>query len=85
MFVFTKQAKKQFEKLDDRIQNQIKQKLSILEQDSILLNQNIKSLTNIQPISHPVRIGSYRLLLSFNKGIQKYIVLKVAHRKEIYK
>lgn len=85
MFVFTKQTAKQFGKLEPRIQNQIKQKLLILKQDSILFNKNIKSLTNMQPISHRVRIGSYRLLLSFNKDIQKYIVLKIAHRREIYK
>ncbi|MBE8190370.1 MAG: hypothetical protein HAW58_05890 [Candidatus Thioglobus sp.] len=67
-----------------RIQNQVKEKLQILKQDRQLLLQNIKPLTNLSPISHRARIGSYRLLLSFDKNNQRYAVLKIAHRKEIY-
>lgn len=85
MFVFTKHAAKQFEKLEPRIQNQIKAKLNILKQNTQQFKQNIKPLINMNPISHRVRIGSYRLLLSFDDNAQNYIVLKVAHRKSVYK
>ncbi len=85
MFVFTKQAQKQFAKLDERIQSQIKQKLLILKEDVQLFNNNIKPVVNMHPISHRVRVGSYRLLLFFNKKTKHYIVLKVAHRRQIYK
>ena len=85
MFVFTKQAQKQFRKLDNRIQNQIREKLLILKQDLQLLSKNIKPLADMNPISHRLRIGSYRLLLSFDNAAQTYIVLKVAHRKNVYK
>jgi mRNA-degrading endonuclease RelE of RelBE toxin-antitoxin system len=84
MFVFTKYAEKQFNKLEIRIQNQIKNKLKILKKNKLLLNQNIKHLVNMSPITHRVRIGSYRLLLSFNEK-KMYIVNKVAHRRDIYK
>lgn len=85
MFVFTKQAEKQLKKLDDRIQQQIKQKLFLLKQDPQLLCQNIKIMINVQPITHRIRVGSHRLLLSFDEKKQVYKVVKVAHRREIYK
>jgi mRNA-degrading endonuclease RelE of RelBE toxin-antitoxin system len=39
----------------------------------------------MQPLTHRVRIGCYRLLLTFDKVENKFIVVKVAHRKDIYK
>ena len=85
MFVFTKRAKKQYLSLEPRLQKQIKQKLILLKQDQQLLNQNIKPLINMQPLTHRVRIGCYRLLLTFDKVENKFIVVKVAHRKDVYK
>lgn len=85
MFVFTKQAHKQFNQLDARIQNQIKQKLLILKQDPQLLQQNLKPIINMNPITHRVRIGAYRLLIHFDVDLQVYVVIKVAHRQAVYK
>ena len=85
MFAFTKQAEKQFNKLDLRIQNQIKEKLKIFKVNDLLLSQNIKYIVNILPITHRIRIGSYRLLLSFDESNKIYIINKVKHRREIYK
>jgi mRNA-degrading endonuclease RelE of RelBE toxin-antitoxin system len=85
MFVFTKQAEKQFCKLELRIQNQIKDKLKILKINKLLLTQNLKNVINMLPITHRIRIGSYRLLLSFDKKKEMYIVNKIAHRREVYK
>ncbi len=84
MVVFTKYAKKQFDKLELRIQKQILAKLQVLRQNHLLLQQNLKLVSNLTPISHRVRIGSYRLLLSFDEQQQIYIIVKVAHRKEAY-
>lgn len=81
-FVFTNYAKKQFLKLDLKAQNRIKDKLTILKNDALLLNQNIRPVINLNPITHRVRIGSYRLLLKLEG--ESYIVLKLGHRKEIY-
>ncbi len=85
MFVFTKQAQKQLLKLDIRIQNQIKQKLLMLKINKPLFSQNVKNIANMHPITHRIRIGSYRLLLYFDANKKTYIVLKLAHRKEVYK
>jgi mRNA-degrading endonuclease RelE of RelBE toxin-antitoxin system len=40
---------------------------------------------NMLPITHRVRIGSYRLLLSYDENNDRYIVNKVAHRREVYR
>ena len=81
-FVFTNKAKKQFTKLDKQAQERIKDKLTLLKQDKNLLDQNLKSVMNLLPVTHRIRVGSYRLLLSEdNNG---FIVLKVAHRSQVY-
>jgi mRNA-degrading endonuclease RelE of RelBE toxin-antitoxin system len=85
MFVFTKQAQKQFNRLSLRIQVQIKDKLKILKNDDLLLAKNLKNIVNMLPITHRVRIGSYRLLLSYDENNDRYIVNKVAHRREVYR
>lgn len=82
-FVFSNHAKKQFLKLDIKTQQRIKDKLLLLKQDKDLLKQNLKAVFNIKPITHRIRIGSHRLLLK--EETENYIILKVGHRKEIYK
>ena len=58
MFVFTKYTKKQFDKLAPRIQKQILAKLQVLKQNHLLLQQNLKSVSNLTSINHHVRIDS---------------------------
>ena len=81
-FVFTNKAKKQFTKLDKQAQERIKDKLTLLKQDQNLLDQNLKSVINLLPVTHRIRVGSYRLLLSEDDN--GFIVLKVAHRSQVY-
>ena len=81
-FVFTNKAKKQFTKLDKQAQERIKDKLTLLKQDKNLLDQNLKSVINLLPVTHRIRVGSYRLLLSEDDN--GFIVLKVAHRSQVY-
>ena len=82
-FAFTnKVKKKQFRKSDNKTQERITDKLTLLKQDKNLLDQNLKSVMNLLPVTHRIRVGSYRLLLSEdNNG---FIVLKVAHRSQVY-
>ena len=81
-FVFTNKTKKQFGKLDINTQERIKNKLILLKQDDNLLKQNLKLVINIKLITHRLRVGSYRLLL--REDAEGFIVLKVAHRKDVY-
>mgnify|MGYP003957501897 FL=1 len=81
-FVFTNKANKQYSKLDSQTQIRIKDKLLLLKQDGSLLKKNLKSVVNLLPATHRIRVGSYRLLLSEdNNG---FIILKVAHRSQVY-
>jgi len=81
-FVFTNKAKKQFGKIDAQTQQRIKDKLLLLKHDEALLKQNLKSVVNLLPVTHRIRVGSYRLLLSEDDN--DFIVLKVAHRSQVY-
>ena len=81
-FVFTHKANKQFNKLDGQTQARIKEKLQLLKQDKELLSTNLKSVVNLLPVTHRIRVGSYRLLLSADE--RGFIVLKVAHRSQVY-
>lgn len=81
-FAFTNKAKKQFVKLDKQAQERIKDKLTLLKQDKNLLDQNLKSVINLLPVTHRIRVGAYRLLLGADE--RGFIVLKVAHRSQVY-
>ncbi len=81
-FVFTNKANKQFNKLDTKTQTRIKEKLQLLKQDKELLSKNLKLVINLSPVTHRIRVGSYRLLLS--EDSDGFIVLKVAHRSQVY-
>jgi len=82
---FTKQAEKQFNKLDRPIQQRIVN----------FLNDRIKPLDNPKQIGKPLqgnlaeywayRIGDYRLLVVFEDEHLVVIVTELAHRRHIYK
>ncbi len=82
---FTKQAEKQFNKLDRPIQQRIVN----------FLNDRIKPLDNPKQIGKPLqgnlaeywayRIGDYRLLVVFEDENLVVIVTELAHRRHIYK
>lgn len=84
-FVFTKYAKKQWDQLDPPTQAELKKKLITIKAEPTLLTGNLKKVWDLLPATHRLRIGHFRLLLEcdFERGI--HLVLKVGHRREIYK
>ena len=82
---FTKQAEKQFNKLDRPIQQRIVN----------FLNDRIKPLNNPKQIGKPLqgnlaeywsyRVGDYRLLVVFEDEHLVVIVTELAHRRHVYK
>lgn len=46
---------------------------------------NVKVLHDLAPATHRVRVGSYRILLQCDFVTGEHLILKVAHRKGIYK
>lgn len=81
-FIFTKNSLKEFEKINTTDRERIIKKLTELKVvDNIY--DFLKSLTNLEPATHRLRIWNYRLLISINE--KDVFILKIGHRKEIYK
>lgn len=86
LFVFTKQAEKSFTQLPQVIQQRILKKLKELKRHSDILSV-LKPLHNFAPATHRLRVGDYRLILSWQKQRNEqfeFLVLDVGHRREIY-
>lgn len=86
-FIFTKSASKQFLSISSLTQNQIKAKLQLLKNYPDII-KIMKPLHNLEPATHRLRIGSYRLLLCLKSSQQnstEFWILRVGHRKDIYK
>lgn len=79
-FRFTNHALKQFQEFEKEIQNTLIKKLNEIKTNTYW---DFKKVTGLFPATHRLRIGNYRLLLK--KEIFWFIVLKIGHRKDIYK
>ncbi len=78
--ILTKSALKDFKKLEVEVQKQIKNKLTLYQTNP--LNYATK-LTNYEIGTYRFRIGNYRVI--FDLEDENIIILKIGHRKEIYK
>jgi len=83
-FIFTNMAEKQFEKLSTEVQHYLKSKFKEYQSKEDLFKQNLKTLQNLEPATHRLKLGNYRFLLEANDADQVFRVLKVGHRKNIY-
>ena len=87
IFIFTIEARKQFFAFPKNIQLRISRKLQELKKH-IDIFALLKGLEDIPPSTHRLRIGSYRLLLVLKSNNDKntvFWVLKIAHRRDIYR
>ncbi|EKD92490.1 MAG: hypothetical protein ACD_28C00419G0003 [uncultured bacterium] len=86
-FTFTKDAEKSFLKLPGDSQERILQKLKDLKNHADIFSV-LTRLVHLEPATHRLRVGYYRLILkletSENHEIE-FLVLKVGHRKDIYR
>lgn len=80
---FLERARDDLKKISRPHQRIVKEKLSILAEDSEALRNNIKKLT-IDEDLYRLRIGSYRVI--FKKEARRLLILvvRIGHRKEIY-
>lgn len=81
-FIFKKGAKKSFQKLDVNIQNTIIKKLKELKAHPNIFSV-LKRMENVEPATHRLRIGNYRLVLEHKKD-DIFSILDTGHRKDIY-
>ena len=80
---FTKKSQKELQKLDKPIQHKI-----ITELDKILLLEHPrdsgKSLTGSLSGLWRYRVSDYRIIAEIEDNVLTIVVVRVAHRKEVY-
>ncbi len=82
-FVFSKQSQKKFDRLENNIQSRIKKAVY----EKLLINPDfyLVPLTADMSGFYKFRVGDYRLLCAKHDDTFCVVVLKVKHRKEIYR
>ena len=81
-FVFTHAAEKKFLKFEKNIQERVREKLVALKKHDHI-DAVLKPLTNFEPATHRLRIGSYRIILQ-RLSHDDFLVLDIGHRADIY-
>lgn len=81
VFSFSNVAHRQLKKCDPQIQKRIVEKLHQWK-DHPSLSSALEPVFNLEPATHRLRIGDYRLLL--RKDDQHCFILKVGHRRDVY-
>lgn len=87
-FIFTQNSKKLFLKLEKSDQIRIIKKLEYLKNFKNLPSNTIRQISDMDPITHRLRVGKLRLLLHLSAQTgknYKFIVTQVGHRREIYR
>jgi mRNA interferase RelE/StbE len=77
---FSIAAEKQFDKLDNSVQERI---ISVLERCRIRPYPHVKKLVNNQYFR--LRAGDYRVIMDIKETELLILVIEVGHRKSIYK
>lgn len=78
--IFTDTSRKQFKKLEKDLQERI---LNVLERIRIRPERYVKKL--IGDPGYRLRVGDYRIILDIKKTKLIILVIKIGHRKNIYK
>ena len=80
VILFTKNARRDIEKLDGVIQKRIAKKLLYFKSDPIKLS---KALVDFEQGQYRYRIGDFRIC--FDVEGNKIVVNRIRHRREVYK
>ena len=78
--LYTKSAKKDIDTLDIIAKNKIKKKFELLKKDPILY---ARKLSNTKIGSYQWRVGNHRIIFDIIR--KKIIVLRMGHRKDVYR
>ncbi len=78
--IFSEQALKQLEKLEKTLQERI---IKVLERIRIRPEHFVTKL--VGDYGYKLRIGDYRVILDLDRDKLLILVIKVGHRKNIYK
>lgn len=78
--VFTKPAERDFEQLPQDVRERIDKKLFSLAQDPLR-----PGVEKIGDNTFRARVGDYRILFGFEKNNIVILVIRIRHRKEVYR
>ncbi len=78
--IFSDSALKQLKKLEKNVQKRI---ISTLERIKIRPQAHVTKL--VGDPGYRLRVGDYRVILDIDEGNLIILVIKIAHRKKIYK
>ena len=78
--VFSDKALKQLKKLERDVQERI---IAVLERIRIRPEDHVQKLVGDK--AYKVRVGDYRILMDIDNKELRILVLKVAHRKNVYR
>lgn len=81
---FTRSARKEFSCLPAKIQNRIVEILKVLANNPYTEILNIKKLKGEDSL-YRVRMGDYRVVYSIVDQTLKIVIIKVGHRKDVYR
>lgn len=80
--IFTERAKKDWQNLNREIQSQIRKKLSFYIQSGNIF-RFAEKLKDYSSGEYRLRVGDYRLIFDFENST--VFILRIGHRKDIYK
>ena len=80
--LFSGKAKKDFQKLDERVQKRIASKIKELLK--LRLSTQLKALKGDDIAQFRLRVGDYRILYDVYHADKVVYILRIGHRKEIY-
>jgi len=76
----TEEAKRQIDKLDGVVKKRIAKKISVFLKDPLIFS---KPLINFEIGQYRFRVGDYRIIFDLRED--RLEILKVMHRREVYK
>ena len=83
--VVTRRAKKQLDSLPVATQERIAEAIGMLGNNPANPALNVKALTNDPEAQYRLRVGSYRVKYNRDDGIKIVEVVRVGHRKDVYR
>lgn len=81
---FVKSAQKEFNRLSKGIQDKVTKALYLLAQDPFSELLKIKKLKGADQL-YRLRLGDYRVVYEVRQNVLVVVVIKIGHRKDIYR
>ncbi len=82
--LFTKSAEREYKNLDSKIQAKVQEAVKLLRISPYSDLLQIKKLKG-DPHLYRVRIGDYRIVYEVAKVEIRVIIIKIGHRREVYR